>query len=407
MFAIGVGDLDPTFNSGGTQFLPLNHGDNNDDQANAVAIQSDGKILLAGSSQIAAGDFDFAVTRLNADGTLDTTFGTGGTALVPFNLGPAGSRDDRAKGVAILPDGSIVVGGYAQVDAAGNYDFALARLTPAGILDTTFGTANSGKVTTAFDIGNDKRDEANAIVVDTANQRILLAGFADVAAGDADFAVAGYTFDGVLDTSFGSGGGTATFAFDLGAFGFDIDDAQAIALDPTNGNIVLAGMAQLSATNYDMAIARLLPDGSTVDTTFDGDGRQTVAFDVGGTDADAANAVVVLPDGRIAVAGTAAQLDIVDSDYAFAELTAAGALDPTFDVDGKTTVAFNQGVGGERLDSAVGLVVQADGKLVATGSAQFGAANYEIGTVRLLADGTLDTSFGPAATGKVITMFHR
>src|SRR5262249_14524638 len=127
-----LGTLDTSFGAGGRQTIDIKSGSN--DQGRAVAIQPDGKIVVAGLTIVGPGDSDFAVARLNADGSLDTSFNSTGIQTVAFNIGPAASgstpaaRDDEANGVAIQSDGKIVLAGFAQVNATGNNDFAVARL---------------------------------------------------------------------------------------------------------------------------------------------------------------------------------------------------------------------------------------------------------------------------------------
>src|SRR4051812_49371010 len=129
--------LDPTFGTAGlvtAAFGTTSTGTVNSNYG-AAARQPDGKLVLVGSAIGAGGNSDFAITRLNADGSLDTTFGTAGVRIVPFDRGggASGNNDDVASGVAIQPDGKIVVAGLAS----GN-QIALARLLPNGEFDRTF-----------------------------------------------------------------------------------------------------------------------------------------------------------------------------------------------------------------------------------------------------------------------------
>src|SRR3989442_511852 len=173
----GPGDLDTTFNGTGkviTDFAGAN------DQAGSVALQSDGKIVVAGSSD-PGGNSDFALVRYNADGSLDTTFG--GTGKVTTDFGGT----DGVQSVAIESDGKIVVAGYSSI--SGNVVFALARYNADGGLDATFG--GTGKVTT---------DVAGGVGRSVAMQndgKIVVAGDADVG-GNAGFAVVCYKADGSL-----------------------------------------------------------------------------------------------------------------------------------------------------------------------------------------------------------------
>src|SRR5207248_10643108 len=126
-----VGTLDPSFGTGGKVIQ-------NDIPFEAVAVQTDGKVVAVGSRSN-----DFVVARYNTDGSLDTTFGTGGIKTIDFALG--NGDDDFASDVAVQADGKIVVVGTASTAANGD-DFAIARLNADGSLDTSFGTGGKANV---------------------------------------------------------------------------------------------------------------------------------------------------------------------------------------------------------------------------------------------------------------------
>ncbi len=144
------GDLDPSFGSGGKVITPFG---SSTDNANAVAIQSDGKIVAAGSSSNGS-NLDFAVARYSTDGSLDTSFGSGGKVTTAI-----GSSTDNGTAVAIQPDGKIIVAGSTFITGSGN-DFALVRYNTDGTLDPSFGSG--GKVITAISSGN---DSVTAVVI--------------------------------------------------------------------------------------------------------------------------------------------------------------------------------------------------------------------------------------------------
>src|SRR5204862_281432 len=123
---------------------------------------------------------DFAVARLNANGSLDTTFDTDGKQTVGFDLGTAGTstNDDRAQDVAIQSDGKIVLVGSANVGSlATGSNFAIARLNTNGSLDTTFDT--DGRQTVSFSALN--QDFANAVAIQS-DGKIVVAGSSVVTA---------------------------------------------------------------------------------------------------------------------------------------------------------------------------------------------------------------------------------
>ncbi len=243
------GTPDPGFGSGGIVKTNVLGGG---DQANAVAVQGDGKIVVAG---YAAGptniDTDFALVRYNADGTPDDGFGTHG--IVTTDLG---TRSDDARALVIQPDGEIVV-----VGTAGD-DLALARYTSAGAPDAGFGQAGI-RIT---DLGSE--DVATGVAL-TPDGHIAIAGYTLGPHVNRDFLLARYTAAGDLDTAFGDHGAVKT---DVG--GGD-DFAENLLVDPS-GRFVLVGRAT-SSTILDMALVRYTPDG-TPDPTFDGDGILTVDF---------------------------------------------------------------------------------------------------------------------------------
>lgn len=207
-----------------------------------LAVQGDGKILETGETN--HGTDDMAVARFNADGSLDTSFGSGGLASVDF-----GGNQDYATCIGIDSSGRIVLGGYSISGVTGA-DFAVARLTPDGAIDNTFG--NNGTNTTDFAGGN---DEARAMIIDAAGS-IVLGGVAQEV--DADFAIAKYTPNGLLDPHFGSGGRVTT---NLG-----ITD-QLNGLASQGADILAVGIAG----GTDGAVVRFNPDGS-LDSSFNGNG---------------------------------------------------------------------------------------------------------------------------------------
>ena len=227
------GSLDNTFSGDGK----VTHNFGNDDRAAGIALQADGKIVVAG--QWDGGSADFAVIRLNANGTFDTTFNDlpaptlyDGDGKAHVNFG--GGSIERATCVAIAGNGDIVLGGYTNFGVAGGNDtndFAVARLTSAGVPNPAF--SGDGRQTIDFSWN----DQANAIAIDR-QQRILLAGFDD--GGVADFAVARLMGTGTLDTTFNdvpapnieNGDGRLSFTF--GAFGYGgVERASESRWNPT------------------------------------------------------------------------------------------------------------------------------------------------------------------------------
>jgi uncharacterized delta-60 repeat protein len=169
------GSLDTTFDTDGKLTTPIGSGS---ELANSVVLQSDGKIVAAGYSYNGS-DNDFAIVRYNTDGSLDSTFGTGGKLTTPI-----GSGDDNADSVVLQSDGKIVVAGDSGNGS--NSDFAVLRYNSGGSLDTTFGTG--GKVTTPIGSGNDYASD----VVLQSDGKIIVAGSSHNGSNH-DFAVVRYT----------------------------------------------------------------------------------------------------------------------------------------------------------------------------------------------------------------------
>ncbi|MGI8412566.1 MAG: delta-60 repeat domain-containing protein [Solirubrobacteraceae bacterium] len=262
------GSLDTSFGSAGTSVV--NFGKN--DLANAMVRQPDGKLVLVGSTD-ATGGGDFAIARLNADGTPDTSFGSGGKQTIDFG------GNDAANGVAIQPDGKIVVLGQGDP----SNEMVIARLNTDGSPDTSFGPAGSGGEA-AIDFGGPSSGNAVALQADG---KIVVAGSTS-AVGSGDFAVARLGANGALDPSF-SDDGKRTLGY--GAAG---EQALGVAIQQ-NGRIVVMGTGHV---NHDFVVGRLAPDGSS-DTSFGI--RGTAGVDFGGDEED--GDVALQPDGKIVLVG--------------------------------------------------------------------------------------------------------
>ena len=286
----GTGALDTAFSSDGKRVVDFG---GRDESGKGAALQSDGKIVLAGQS-----DLRVAVARLNPDGALDTAFSGDGKRI--FSWGPI----SEATAVLVLPNGRILLAGFSGPEGG---DMQVARLRANGELDPTFG-ANG---TTAIDFGGS--DFGLAIARQT-NGRILVAGRSTAAGA----VVARLRPSGVLDLGFGSQGRVTLPG----------PTATAVLVQPDQ-RIVVAGNSTGSEM---MAVTRLRQDGS-LDPTFNGNGTSTVDF--GGL-ADLAQGAALQPDGKIVVIGYSQDGEAM----AVARLDADGSLDTTFGAGGKTTVDF-------------------------------------------------------------------
>ena len=326
------GSPDATFGGAGWVTTPIGAGN---EQAIAVAIQTDGRIVAAGFTDAGGGNNDFALVRYNANGTLDGTFGVGGKVTTPVL-----AADDQARAVAIQTDGRIVVAGWAA--NATNYDFAVVRYGATGALDGTFGVG--GKVTTAVGTSD---DQAYAVAVQT-DGKIVVAGDARNAGGNLDVAVVRYLGGGGLDGTFGVGGRVTT------PIGAGDDTARDLALQP-DGKLVVVG-STWNGANFDFAVLRYATGGA-LDATFAAGGVQQVAL---GSGNDLGYGLALQSDGKIVATGWTH--NGTDWDYGLARLNSNGGLDTSFDVDGKLQAAVGNDDGfGE------GVVVHPDGRIFVGG----------------------------------------
>jgi uncharacterized delta-60 repeat protein len=292
------GSLDTSFGDGGIVTTIFPEGS----YAFDVALQSDGKIIAAGTVFVdfnpgESSDTDFALARYNPDGTPDATFGSGGQVTTDF----LGFEDD-AFSVLIQPDGKIVAVGSAN-DPATFYDFAAARYLSNGTIDTTFGVA--GKVRTDFGDQNFDRARSAALQPDG---RIVAAGFAiSHGGGVQNFAVARYTSNGILDTTFSRDGKTQI------DFGNCCQGATKVLLQ-SDGKIITVGGSNGESSEDDFLLARLSPRGS-LDNTFGVGGQVRTSFgDLNG----GANGAALQSDGKIVAVGFQATFTSRRADFALA-----------------------------------------------------------------------------------------
>ena len=341
------------------------------DYAKSVAIQSDGKIVVAGSAEVGPGD-QFALVRYNSDGSLDTTLKGSGKLTTAVGTG-----DCHGQGVALQGDGKIVVAGDSP-KASGRSCFTALRYTADGSLDTSFGDA--GKVTTS--IGG-KNDSLESVVIQ-GDGKIVVAGWFNASSNN-DFAVVRYNANGTLDTSFNETGKAAA-DFGADAYGHSV----AVYGD---GRIVVAGYTTKSwESKKQCALACFKANGS-LDTSFNGTGKLTTDF--GGDGNAEGRSVAVQTDGKIVVAGYATAGNT--EKFALARYNGDGTLDTSFGDSGR--VMTDVGISGS---NATGVALQKDGKIVVAGYAvNSSGTDYDFACVRYNTDGKVDQSFGDG--GKTMT----
>ncbi|MCF8000013.1 MAG: hypothetical protein K9L25_13345 [Methylovulum sp.] len=368
------GSLDSSFDGDGIVTTTIGSGE---DVANSVVIQPDGKLVAAGYSDNGSNN-DFTLARYNADGSLDSSFDGDGIVTTDVAVAVGSFGENSANSVIIQPDGKLVAAGESQYGPP--YQFALVRYNADGSLDTSF--RYTGTVTTRV---HGYRDVATSVVIQP-DGKLVAAGYSDpIGFGsdrDYDFALVRYNADGKLDSSFNYEG-IVTTAISSGK-----DVANSVVIQP-DGKLVVAGYSDSNNdfTFNDFTLVRYNSNGS-LDTTFDGDGIVTTAV-VGSS---GANSVILQPDGKLVAAGYSHNGS--DHDFALARYNPDGSLDSSFDGDGIVTTAI--GSGGDVVllgeDVANSVVIQPDGKLVVAGTS-YNGSNYDFALVRYNSNGSLDTTF--------------
>jgi uncharacterized delta-60 repeat protein len=353
-----TGGFDTTFDTDGKLFFTFPYGAG--DYVYTSEIQSDGKILVGGTSFFNFKDF-YSVARYNANGSIDTTFGTNGLVLIDNSN--YGSVND----IAIDANGKIIVAG-------GNTYAVVLRLNSNGTLDTTFGTNGFANFTTSFSSANDIKVLSNG--------KILIAGNEAYTIGttfSGNFMLVRLNSNGTLDTTFGTNG-----ISNLGSTVADQESLFKIEVQP-DGKIVAAGTIN-NGSDLDIVIYRYNSNG-TFDTTFNGNGSTTFAS----SGYDRPYGLAIQNDGKILVSG-----DLNDT-VKMARFTSSGSIDTSFDSDGIVDVSTND------ITYSSSLKLTSDQKIILTGSLAQSNIDSDFSTLKFNSNGTLDTTF--ANSGKLTTDF--
>ncbi len=313
-------------------------------EVDALAIQDDGRIVVAGRS---TGGVGWVLARFRQNGKIDRSFGDNGSV---HNALPGKNLAIQAKDLAIQSDGKIVAVGVA-VDRDGNDYLAIARYGRDGSLDSSFG--DEGSVVTQF--GQDTYVLGYGVAIQE-DGRIVVSG----EVGNS-WILARFLPDGSLDTGFGNDAGVQHT--DPVSVGRALD----VAIQP-DGKILAAGVdfgGEIGSARF--ALARYLPDGSP-DLSFGEDGAARTAFERG-VPSDYANAMALRPDGKIVVAGTARFRFGTPhpARFALARYRADGSLDPSFAGDGKEITGFRPSATRRHRDVGEALAIQANGRIVVAG----------------------------------------
>lgn len=366
------GTLDPGFGNAG---LVMNFVASSNDKPNCAAIQSDGKILVGGNAyyDTVANKIGFVLARYNTNGTIDSSFNGTGKVVTAIT----GSTNARAYAIALLPNDKIILSGYANI--GGKNKMAMVRYSANGIVDSTFGS--NGIVTTA--IGT--LDDRSTSILLQANGKIVLAGISKSTPTVYDFAIARYDSIGALDSTFSNDGINTT------SFNSNNAICNSVAIQQ-DGTYYLFGSVTNISTSY-FAMARYLANGN-LDASFGTNGF--ASYTPGNGFVNAGVKVIIQPDKKLLLYGNAT-FSGVSKMVVMRFDSSASALDMTFGASGIASVAFTTQAFG-----AYDMVLQADGKIVATGQL-LNTTNYDFALVRLKANGTLDSTFG--TNGRVITTF--
>jgi uncharacterized delta-60 repeat protein len=377
-----IGGLDPTFGTGGLAGHDVGF-------TATTGVAADGAQSVLVGPTGASPTESFGVTRYNADGSLDTTFGTAGVTTAAF----AGA-DALPAAVSVLADGDILVAGtattYGATGTAAGSAFAVAEFTAAGAPDASFGGGTGQALVSFSSTAATPSDDVLKAIAVGAGGVIYLGGSSDAAGkGNTDLAVAALTAAGALDTAFGTGGKAL-----LDVAGGD-DVANSLAVQ-TNGDVVAAGSATVDGV-VEVALARFTAAGG-LDPRF---GTKGLVTDKVGGVYDEASSVAVQPKGQIVIGGLTASGSgtSLSSDFLVQRYTSAGRPDDSFGTRGTVTTSFGQPA------AVTQVVLQSNGEVVASGKttatlATVASGPPDVAIARYSTRGTLDASFN--GTGKVV-----
>lgn len=336
----------------------------------------------------ATADRELVLVKLNGMGALDTGFGTAGVAALNAQVGGAG---EVWRGIALQPDGKIVVAGSVEDEVvATDRDVVVARFASDGTLDTAFGTGGIERLdlnTAQNGMGADApwglaTDASGRIYLHTAQRtEDLDAGNTDTLT-DTDFTVVRLTVDGDLDTTFGTNG---KFMLDIQRSSASVRGLSVLA----DGSVLAYGYARSTSTGDTVqpVIYKLTPSGE-LDTTFASGG---VFHEVVLATQTEVYAVAVQPDGKLVTAGYGRNDQAGTNDWVSLRLTAAGALDTTWADQGKFVLDPTGTAVGDNCRNAIALP---GGRTALVGSGGPPSTTSDAYVAILDGSGKLDTAFG-------------
>ncbi|UTW07207.1 Ig-like domain-containing protein [Pseudomonas benzenivorans] len=357
--------LDTAFGGGdGLVFVDVG-GSDGSYPGTTIHLADGGKYILTGAAQLSgSSSYRFAAMRFNADGSLDTSYGSG-TGVVTSALSSTHYFSGES---ALDSSGNIYM--PAEVSGGGSdfYDMIVAKFTASGTLDTGF----NGDGYALWDFGSSYKHESGQGAAVDANGKLVVVGYSTQDTG-VETAVARYNADGTFDTSF------ATVGWQLYPVAASFDTAKDVVIQ-SDGKILITGYEN-SSGSYNAYLMRLSSDGQ-LDAGFGTGGIVKQDINPSGTDdifdtaIDASGRIYVLTGGSYAMN--------------VARFTSAGTLDTTFGGgDGIATVS----TGGSMTNRGGGMAFDSSGKVLISSAAYLGSG-FDTVIARLTSDGALDTSFG-------------
>jgi len=366
--------FDPAFGSGGLVLSDVAGG------ASALALQPDGKVVLAGSVSDASGFQQLVVTRFNADGTPDSTFGSGGRVAIQY--GDGSFPLSGANAVALAPDGKIVVAGGAS-DSAGIQELVVVRFHTDGTPDKAF-NGDGAFLTQLGSNGNPSYLNAVAVQPDG---RVVIGGQASDSGGNSRYLVGRLTSTGGWDSSFS---GDGRIVQQIGKAAGLAEWVSSLAIQP-DGKIVAVGQAADSNNQVELLATRLTSGGG-FDSSFSGNGIVLDQLGLGSSPLSRANAVALQPDGKMLLGGDATPAN-GNGGFMVSRLTAGGGFDSSFGSGG--VVATQPGTGFNASSSVAALALQSDGNVLAAGFETDDQGDNQVLLARLNgANGNFDSGFG-------------
>ncbi len=355
------GSLDNTFGSAGVVITPIGVSDS---EARSVAIQEDGKIVVAGDYSNGFNNDDFVIARYDSNGTLDFSFGTNGITLTPI-----GEHNDEPNSVIIQNDGKIIVAGSTYNGSDRNFVFV--RYNSDGLLDNTFGM-NGIKITNV-----EGSDETPYDMVLLNNGKFIAMGYYSDTSGENSITMR-YNADGSLDNTFGDDGIVRT------EVEFSYEYTTSVVLQNENNKEKIITLSNTYGIHGDFALCRFTPDGS-LDNTFGINGKTITSI----TDSSNDNfeTVLIQKDEKIIASGSTY---INNERHSVAvRYTSDGSLDETFGMNGIALLPANNSI-----NYVYSAAIQNDGKIIACGYSYIGdSAGFA--AVRYNTDGSFDNTFGP------------